>query len=38
MSELTEFRDSKDQFMGHDHHSPLTEEQQRHFLRPRVLR
>ena len=31
MSEMTEFRDSKDQFMGHDHHSPLTEEQQRHF-------
>ena len=31
MSELTDFRQSKDQFMGRDHHSPLTEEQARDF-------
>ena len=31
MSELTEFRQSKDKFMGHDHQSPLTEDQSKEF-------
>ncbi len=31
MSELTEFRKAKDHFMAHEHHSPLTEKQQRTF-------
>ncbi len=31
MSQLTEFRKSKDQFFKYDHHSPLTHEQQHHF-------
>ena len=31
MTELTEFRQGKDQFLGRDHHSPLTDEQQRDF-------
>ena len=31
MSELTDFRREKDQFMGRDHHSPLTPDQQRSF-------
>ena len=31
MSELTEFRKSKDHFMGHDHHSPLTGDQKKDF-------
>lgn len=31
MSELTEFRKSKDHFIGHDLHSPLTEEQKQSF-------
>jgi hypothetical protein len=31
MTQLTEFRKSKDQFFGYDHHSPLTHEQQHHF-------
>ena len=31
MSELTDFREAKDSFMGKDHHSPLTPEQQTAF-------
>ena len=31
MSEITEFRAAKDHFMGHDHNSPLTDEQSRAF-------
>ena len=31
MSELTDFRRQKDQFMAHDHDSPLTPEEQRSF-------
>ena len=31
MSELTEFRRSKDEFFASDHHSPLTDEQQKGF-------
>jgi len=31
MTQVTEFRKSKDQFFRHDHHSPLTHEQQHHF-------
>ncbi len=31
MSELTDFRRSKDDFLTRDHHSPLTDEQQRSF-------
>ena len=31
MSELTEFRESKDHFMGHDDQAPLTPEQQQGF-------
>jgi uncharacterized protein (DUF1684 family) len=31
MSELTEFRAARDQFMGHDHQSPLADEQRRSF-------
>ncbi len=31
MSELTEFRQAKDHFMGHDHDSPLTDEQKGDF-------
>ena len=31
MSELTEFREAKDHFMGHDHHSPLTDDQKKDF-------
>ena len=31
MSELTEFRESKDHFMGHDPQSPLTDDQKRGF-------
>ncbi|MCH7745828.1 MAG: DUF1684 domain-containing protein [Chloroflexi bacterium] len=31
MSELTEFRESKDHFMGHDSQSPLTDDQKRGF-------
>jgi len=31
MSDLTEFRKSKDEFVAHDHHSPLTSAQKRHF-------
>ena len=27
MTELTDFRTSKDEYMGHEHHSPLTHEQ-----------
>ena len=33
MSELTDFRRSKDDFLARDHHSPLTDEQQRSFSR-----
>ena len=33
MSQLTEFRQSKDDFLARDHHSPLTDEQQRSFSR-----
>ena len=31
MSELTEFREAKDHFAGHDEQSPLTPEQQQGF-------
>ena len=31
MSELSDFRKSKDEFMRHNHHSPLTDEQRRTF-------
>jgi uncharacterized protein (DUF1684 family) len=31
MSELTRFRESKDQFMANDHHSPLTHDQKHTF-------
>ena len=31
MSELTDFRRSKDDFLARDHHSPLTDDQQRSF-------
>ena len=31
MTQLNEFRKSKDQFFRYDHHSPLTHEQQHHF-------
>ncbi|MGB7096275.1 MAG: DUF1684 domain-containing protein, partial [Anaerolineales bacterium] len=31
MSDLTQFRTSKDEFMGKDHHSPLTSEQKKSF-------
>ena len=31
MSELTDFRKSKDHYFGQDHHSPLTPEQQKRF-------
>ena len=31
MSELTDFRRSKDEFLKRDHHSPLTDDQQRTF-------
>jgi uncharacterized protein (DUF1684 family) len=31
MSKLTEFRTAKDQFMGGDHQSPLTDDQRRDF-------
>ena len=31
MTELTEFRKSKNKFFKYDHHSPLTHEQQHHF-------
>ncbi len=31
MSELTEFRESKDHFIGHDPQSPLTDDQKRGF-------
>ena len=31
MSDITDFRKSKDHFMAQDHHSPLTPEQQRAF-------
>ena len=32
MSEITEFRHSKDQFFAQDHHAPLTHEQQGDFI------
>ena len=31
MTELTDFRTSKDEYMGHEHHSPLTHEQMESF-------
>ncbi len=31
MSELSDFRQAKDHLYGHDHHSPLTPDQQRDF-------
>ena len=31
MSDLTEFRKAKDEFMGHDHDSPLEDDQKRDF-------
>jgi len=31
MTQLIDFRKSKDQFLRYDHHSPLTHEQQHHF-------